>query len=204
MVANRLNLQRSDLAFDLAFDFAFQLVFFSHLVENNRKVFFSFQKECQKVQKTYTIRQIADAIGYTKPSISKAIKELGITPAKNGNTNILTQEQAEMIAAHFGKTLQESAANDEVTNSDSEKVLKQYIELLEQQLAAKDELLLKQQETINQLVDSNKALSASIAANEAKALLMQPIQEQENKEQEQQETAQEQKKKGFWARILGK
>lgn len=152
------------------------------------------------MQKTYTIRQIADAIGYTKPSVSNAIKELGITPAKNGNTNILTQEQAEMIAAHFGKTLQETAANDEATNSDSEKVLKQYIELLEQQLAAKDELLLKQQETINQLVDSNKALSASIAANEAKALLMQPIQEQE----QQEEAAQEPKKKGFWARILGK
>lgn len=161
------------------------------------------------MQKSYTIREIANAIGYTKPSISKAIKELGITPAKNGNTNILTQEQAEMIATRFGKTLNESAENEPSSTADTESVLKQYVALLESQLAIKDnqieeqsKLIEQQQETINHLIDTNKALSASIAVNEAQALLTQPIQEQEK--QEVHETVQEPKKKGFWARILGK
>lgn len=156
------------------------------------------------MKKAYTIREIADAIGYSKPSVAKAIKELGITPVKNGNTNILTQEQAETIASHFGKSLIDDAADAPKPRTDTETVLKQYVALLENQLATKDEqlekqneLLKQQQETINHLMDSNKALSASIAASEAQALLARPI-------QEQQETAQEPKKKGFWAKILGK
>lgn len=181
------------------------MVFLANLAENKRKVFCGLRKERKERQimkNTFTIREIADVIGYTKPSISKAIKELGITPSKDKNTNILSLEQAKQIAAHFGKTIEALEEKEETSSSESEKALRRYIELLESQLTAKDELLLKQQETINQLVDSNRALSASIAASEAKALLAQPTQEKEQ-QQQQQETNQEEKKKGFWARLFG-
>lgn len=164
------------------------------------------------MENTYTIREIALAIGYTKPSVSNAIKELGITPAKNGNTNILTQEQAEQIANHFGKTLDSkdvtSKSKDE---TEIERQHQQYVSLLESQLKAKDEQIKSLQETmaglqstvtglqetIDNLISTNRALSASVAVKDAQQMLeAKPIQEKE-------EQPQEPKKKGFWARLFG-
>lgn len=161
------------------------------------------------MENTYTIREIALAIGYTKPSVSNAIKELGIIPARNGNTNILTQEQAEQIANHFGKTLDSrdvtSKSKDE---TEIERQHQQYVSLLESQLKAKDEQIKSLQETmaglqstvtglqetIDNLISTNRALSASVVANDAQKLL--EAKTVEEKPQEKQE------KKGFWAKLF--
>ena len=134
------------------------------------------------MQNAYTIREIAEAIGYTKPSVAKAIKDLGITPYKDGRTNVLTQDQAEKIASHFGKTLDAgSDRGNAESNNDSYEILKKCIAVLEQQLAVKDDQIAALQKHVDDLTETNKALSASIAANETQALLAQPIQEEKKK-----------------------
>ena len=188
---------------------SFEVDFCEYLAHNSYQKFwrlFDLVEKVPKVENRFTIREIALAIGYTKPSVSNAIKELGIKPSKEGNTNILTQDQAEQIAAHFGKTLN-SQDRKPKSKGKADVENQRYMSLLEDQLKAKDEQIKRlqetiegQQRTIEKLTDANKALSGSIVAKDAQQLLeAKPIQEQQG----QQEQPQEPKKKGFWARLFG-
>ncbi|MGN0246702.1 MAG: hypothetical protein ACI4DK_12175, partial [Lachnospiraceae bacterium] len=53
-----------------------------------------------------TIRQLAEELGVTKPTIAKAIRELDIEPQKIGNRNELSDEQCEQIKIQISKKSQ--------------------------------------------------------------------------------------------------
>lgn len=146
------------------------------------------------MKNSYLIREISEIVGCSKPTVTNALKKLGIEPSKQGKAYVLTQEQAETVLRSFGKSLKDAsgnkASNDDLILIDT---LREEIELLKKELETKNELLESQQNVIERLVDTNKALSASKAASDAKELLL-----TETVEEPKEET-----KKSFWQRLFG-
>lgn len=173
-------------------------------------------------QEGFSTSEVAARIGYTRQSVSNAMKELGLEVKKTRRGYRLTAQQADAIAKYFGAEAsfedkteeqgqsQESEQDQEEplpqhpNNSDIEKML---IESFERQLAAKDkqieelnELIKatqqqidRAQEQIDSLLETNKALSAAQAVTTAA----------DKKEILLAEKADEPKKKGFFARLFG-
>ena len=158
-------------------------------------------------QSLFTIKEIADALGYSKPSISKAISELGIEPDKKGRSFVLTEDQAISIAEYFNTsfTAKKDPKESEGSNKEVE-ALEKTISILEKQLEVKDKQIEELGNTISSLIDTNKALSASIAMYEAKILFADPEQTQTETKDDIKGSSQdpkEEKKKGLFARLFG-
>lgn len=158
-------------------------------------------------QSLFTIKEIADALGYSKPSISKAISELGIDPDKKGRSFVLTKDQARSIAEYFNTSFEVKNDPKETKGSSKEiEALEKTISILEKQLEVKDKQIEELGNTVSNLIDTNKALSASIAMYEAKVLFADPEQaetEIKNDIEESSQDPKEEKKKGFFARLFG-
>lgn len=118
-----------------------------------------------------TIRQLAEELGVTKPTIAKAIRELDIEPQKIGNRNELSDEQCEQIKLQISKKMQisdlrKSQTETKKSQTETEKSL---ISLLETQMRAlqseldeKNKQLSTKDEQIESLTASNSALTNTI------------------------------------------
>lgn len=142
--------------------------------------------------------QVAENLGYSSQSVRNAAKELGIEPQRKGNRYVFTAEQANAIAAHFGKepiadeSEEQRIEENEESPSDVLELLKKQMEIQEQTIELLREQLKEKDAQINSLIETNRAFSAERAlttAAEKKELLLA-------------DSTQEEKKKGFWARLF--
>ena len=142
-----------------------------------------------------TIKDLADQLQVSKPTITNVISALGILPTRSGNKYILSGDQVEQI------TTQKQNQN--------EKLL---IELLQQQLTTKDRQIAEYQEQIkvyqrqidkltDSLNDTTQALSAAQALHAGtiqKQLTAQINNEESAPEQEEQHP----KKRGILSKFF--
>lgn len=165
-----------------------------------------------------TIKQLAEQLQVSKPTITNTISALGILPTRSGNKYILSAEQAEQIKTQIEKRkiaksqndFQKSQNENEKTQNQNEKLL---IELLQQQLTIKDEQIQEYQEQIkayqrqidkltDSLNDTTQALSAAQAlhAGTIRKQLAEQINNEDKVIPERQEEQPKQKKKGIFTK----
>lgn len=120
-----------------------------------------------------TIRQLAEELGVTKPTIAKAIRELDIDPQKVGNRNELSDGQCEQIKLQISKKtpISDSPISQTETKKAPTETEKTIISLLETQMTAlqaelseKNRQLAVKDEQIENLTSSNAALTSTIQA----------------------------------------
>lgn len=161
----------------------------------------------------YTTSEAAALLGYSRQHIGKAIRELGIDAQKSSKGYSLTVEQVNELAEHFGaepielepeEQPQDDASQGAGTDAksannavdDAVAALTKQLEIKDAQIAAYQEQVTTLTNQVSSLLETNKALSAAnavqIAADKKEKLLAEPKEE-----------PQEQKKKGFWARLFG-
>ena len=142
------------------------------------------------MKKEYTIKEIADELRVSKPTISKAIKEIGIEPKMIIGKYVLTEEEAEKVRNNIlgieteeTETPKKSQIDTEKTANETEnfensttenpqkaettpqiiEILQTSITLLQKQLDIKDkqiESLTAQIETLTMLLNQQQQLSA--------------------------------------------
>lgn len=174
-----------------------------------------------------TIKQIAEDIGVSKPTVVKIISELGIEPRRIGNRFELSDDEIERVKTKISpnskedelqktKILERNASqisqnNPEKTQNSINSILETQISILQGQLAAKDEQIkvMQQQitskdEQIGQLTSALENTTAALTA--AQALHAGTIQERltDNSMAASEAEPVEEKKKGFFARLFGK
>lgn len=127
-----------------------------------------------------TIKEIADELNVSKPTVSKAAAELHLQPNKVSNRFVYTEEQTEQIKLQImknGETKKvENAEKSETEKSEkpqdeTEKtlisILQTQITIMQEQLAVKDGQIAAQQATIdtltNALQDTTEALKTAQA-----------------------------------------
>lgn len=120
-----------------------------------------------------TIRQLAEELGVTKPTIAKAIRELDIEPQKIGNRNELSDGQCEQIKIQISKKsqisdLQKSPTETQKSPTETEKTIISLLETqmtaLQAELSEKNRQLAVKDEQIENLTSSNAALTSTIQA----------------------------------------
>lgn len=163
-----------------------------------------------------TVKQLAEELGVSKPTISKAITDLGLQGNlhKIGNRFILDDSEIAAIKSQILQVpeSQEPQKSETTTEKQSEKVendtektlislLESQITILSQQLAVKDSQIAAQQEQIKTLTQSLHDTTAALTA--AQALHAGTIQQQLTDKQERSESVPEQQeRKGLWERIF--
>lgn len=178
-----------------------------------------------------TIKQIADYLGVSKPTVSKAIKDLNIKTQKIGNRFVVSdKEDLDRIAAAInpkksekeprisknenenienksenfenqnGKT--ESETKNNANNENSTKII---LDMLQKELENKEKMIQRQQNTIDNLIKTNTALTARVTMLEDKSKEQQNtivVPESEAKEIKPTQTTEEEKKKHWWQRLF--
>ena len=164
-----------------------------------------------------TIKDLADQLQVSKPTITNVISALGILPTRSGNKYILSGDQVEQITTQIAKRRNAKSQNDfqklqsdfQKSQNQNEKLL---IELLQQQLATKDRQIAEYQEQIkvyqrqidkltDSLNDTTQALSAAQALHAGtiqKQLTAQINNEESAPEQEEQHP----KKRGIFSKFF--
>ena len=171
-----------------------------------------------------TVKQLAEELGVSKPTISKAISDLGLQGNlhKIGNRFILEETEIQAIKSQITQTPRppEPQEKETATEKQSEKsenetektlisLLESQITILSQQLAVKDGQIAAQQEQIKTLTESLHDTTAALTA--AQALHAGTIQQQLTDKQASCEGQSEdvvepeqQERQGFWKMIFGK
>jgi len=163
-----------------------------------------------------TVKQLAEELGVSKPTISKAITDLGLQGNlhKIGNRFILEDAEIAAIKSQIMQTPepQEPKETETATEKQSEKaenetenalisLLKSQITILSQQLAVKDSQIAAQQDQIKTLTQSLHDTTAALTA--AQALHAGTIQQQLTDKQASSEGQSEpEERQGFWQRIF--
>lgn len=129
-----------------------------------------------------TIKELADELGVSKPTVSKAIDALGIQGElrKVGNRFVLSESQAAAVKSQIlqsGETETPPKPQDETENeppkpqSEMEKslisLLESQITILQEQLTVKDSQIAAQQDQIKQLTQSLHDTTAALTAAQA-------------------------------------
>lgn len=174
-----------------------------------------------------TVKELADVLGVSKPTISKAITELGLQGhlTKIGNRFVLEDSEVQAIKSKISQTpkAEESPKSEsknktktKETQSETEKslisLLESQITLLSEQLAQKDSqinaltsALATSQEQIKALTDSLQATTTALTA--AQALHAGTMQERLTEQSESVEPEVSQptakKRKGILKKIFG-
>lgn len=167
-----------------------------------------------------TVKQLAEELGVSKPTISKAITDLGLQGNlhKIGNRFILEDSEIDAIKSQILQTPrpQEPQEMETATEKQSEKaetetektlisLLESQITILSQQLQVKDNQIAAQQEQIKTLTQSLHDTTAALTA--AQALHAGTIQQQLADKQASHEGQAEpdsEERQGFWQRIFKK
>lgn len=164
-----------------------------------------------------TIKDLADQLQVSKPTITNVISALGILPTRSGNKYILSGDQVEQITTQIAKRRNAKSQNEnEKSQNDFQKSQNQneklLIELLQQQLTTKDRQIAEYQEQIkvyqrqidkltDSLNDTTQALSAAQALHAGtiqKQLTAQINNEESAPEQEEQHP----KKRGIFSKFF--
>lgn len=177
-----------------------------------------------------TVKELADELGVSKPTVAKAISDCGIEPRKVGNRYDLSDEECNAVKMQILQTNeppkaekpQETQSKEpQETQSETEKslisLLETQISLLQEQLSAKDTQLAEKD---RQLADLTSALKSSqeqaatltTALTTAQALHAATVQERLEERagaagevsEVTTESAPEPQRGGFWARIFRK
>ena len=172
-----------------------------------------------------TVKELADELGVSKPTISKAISELGLQGhlTKIGNRFILEESEIEAIKAKISQTpttkksLKAENRNETSTKETQNETEKSLISLLEsqitiltEQLAQKDSqinaltsALATSQEQIKSLTDSLQATTTALTAAQAlhAGTLQERLTEQSNDVEPEVPTTK--KRKGILKKIFG-
>lgn len=124
-----------------------------------------------------TIKQIADELGVSKTAVRNQIANLGLQSSlrKNGNQFAIDEKQESLILQAFMHKTKTKSANQSQTKSqtvctsniDNEN---QLYDILQAELAAKNQLIEKQQETIGKLTATIEEQAQSINADRQKEL----------------------------------
>lgn len=167
-----------------------------------------------------TVKQLAEELGVSKPTISKAITDLGLQGNlhKIGNRFILEDSEISAIKSQImqkpePQEVQKSETSTEKQSkkaeTDTEKtlisLLESQITILSQQLQVKDNQIAAQQEQIKTLTQSLHDTTAALTA--AQALHAGTIQQQLADKQASHEGQAEpdsEERQGFWQRIFKK
>lgn len=150
---------------------------------------------------SYSTQNLAKTLKISGQTVRNIAKKLNIEPEKDNETSsfIFSKEQAEAIAKHLNKSLNEQTADEEKEPEDALiSVLNKTIDTLQEQLKVKDKQIETLLETNKELTESNKQLTAANAvqiASDKKEILL--------AESSSNEPIQEKKKKGFFARLFG-
>jgi len=171
-----------------------------------------------------TIKDLADQLQVSKPTITNVISALGILPTRSGNKYILSGDQVEQITTQIAKRRNAKSQNEnEKSQNDFQKLQSDFqksqnqnekllIELLQQQLTTKDRQIAEYQEQIkvyqrqidkltDSLNDTTQALSAAQALHAGtiqKQLTAQINNEESAPEQEEQHP----KKRGIFSKFF--
>ena len=171
-----------------------------------------------------TIKDLADQLQVSKPTITNVISALGILPTRSGNKYILSGDQVEQITTQIAKRKNAKSQNEnEKSQNDFQKLQSDFqksqnqnekllIELLQQQLTTKDRQISEYQEQIkvyqrqidkltDSLNDTTQALSAAQALHAGtiqKQLTAQINNEESAPEQEEQHP----KKRGIFSKFF--
>lgn len=133
-----------------------------------------------------TVKELAEQLGVSKPTISKTMKELDIQAATVGNRFELTDEQCKLIRVQILQEPQtdepeepqtepesatETQTQTEKPQTETEKmiisILREQIEILREQLTEKDRQLAEKDRQIADLNRQNENLSSALAAEQA-------------------------------------
>lgn len=167
-----------------------------------------------------TVKQLAEELGVSKPTISKAIIDLGLQGNlhKIGNRFILEDAEIQAIKSQITQTPRppEPQETETATENQSKKaenetektlisLLESQITILSQQLAVKDSQIAAQQDQIKTLTQSLHDTTAALTA--AQALHAGTIQQQLTDKQASSEGVSEdvvepEERQGFWQRIF--
>lgn len=168
--------------------------------ENSRKQIFPdflYRESMRMANKShYTTSEAAALFDVTRQSIGNAIRGLRIDALKGKRGYLLTVEQMNALAEHFGAEpiKAEPQTRDNQALAEAVKALTAQLEMKDKQIQGYQEEVLKLNDQISSLLETNKALSASnalqVAADKKEKLLAEPKEEQEPK-------------KGFWKRLFG-
>lgn len=168
-----------------------------------------------------TVKQLAEELGVSKPTISKAISDLGLQGNlhKIGNRFILEETEIQAIKSQITQTPRppEPQETETATEKQSEKsenetektlisLLESQITILSQQLAVKDGQIAAQQEQIKTLTESLHDTTAALTAAQAlhAGTIQQQLTEQQANSEGVSEGEPEQERQGFWQRIFKK
>lgn len=171
-----------------------------------------------------TVKQLADSLGVSKPTISKAISELGLQEHlhKVGNRFVLEEAEiqaikSQVLQAPKSQEPQETKTPIENQSKKSETIseksiislLEAQVTILSQQLSVKDSQIAAQQEQIKQLTESLHDTTAALTAAQAlhAGTIKQQLTEKQTSLDEQSEDVPEpepQEQKKFWQRIFKK
>lgn len=173
-----------------------------------------------------SIKELAEELGVSKPTISKAIDVLGIQGnlRKVGNRFMLDETQVAAVKSQITqvseteiakKTQDETPTELQKMQSETEKslisLLETQISILQEQLSVKDNQIAAQSEQIKSLTESLHDTTAALTA--AQALHAGTIQQQltdksdssgANPENIMSKNETEQSKRSLWQRIFGK
>ena len=125
-----------------------------------------------------TIKQLADQLGVSKTTISKAISALGLSNRLNrsGNKYIISEDQTEQIKMQIANSRPQTANDKSQTASDKSQLenqialielLQKQLALLNEQLSIKDGQIKAYQEQIRILTDSLHDATVALTAEQA-------------------------------------
>ena len=125
-----------------------------------------------------TIKQLADQLGVSKTTISKAISALGLSNRLNrsGNKYIISEDQTEQIKMQIANSRPQTASDKSQTASDKSQLenqialielLQKQLVLLNEQLSIKDGQIKAYQEQIRILTDSLHDATVALTAEQA-------------------------------------
>lgn len=166
-----------------------------------------------------TVKQLAEELGVSKPTISKAISDLGLQGNlhKIGNRFILEETEIQAIKSQITQTPRppepqetetETEKQSEKAETETEKtlisLLESQITILSQQLAVKDSQIAAQQEQIKTLTESLHDTTAALTAAQAlhAGTIQQQLTEQQASSEGQSEDVPQQERKGFFKRFF--
>lgn len=168
-----------------------------------------------------TVKQLAEELGVSKPTISKAITDLGLQGNlhKIGNRFILEDSEIDAIKSQILQTPRppepqeaetESENQSEKAETETEKtlisLLESQITILSQQLAVKDSQIAAQQEQIKTLTQSLHDTTTALTAAQAlhAGTIQQQLTDKKASSEDVSEDVPQQERKGFWQRIFKK
>lgn len=164
-----------------------------------------------------TVKQLAEELGVSKPTISKAISDLSLQGNlhKIGNRFILEETEIQAIKSRITQTPRpqetetETEKQTEKAETETEKMLISLLELqitiLSQQLAVKDGQIAAQQDQIKQLTDSLHDTTAALTAAQALhagTIQQQLTDKQAGSEGQSEGVSEPEERQGFWKRIF--